>query len=56
MSDALEKHDGNVSTGGRNSANLRFADDVVAFKEQELEALGKTCTGVRWRSVPRRPK
>ena len=25
MSDALEKHDGNVSIGGRNITNLRFA-------------------------------
>ena len=27
MSDALEEHDGKVSIGGRNSTNLRFADD-----------------------------
>ena len=50
MSDALEKHDGKVSIGGRNITNLRFADDIdaVAEEEQELEALveslDKTCT------------
>ena len=52
MSGALEEHDGKISTGGINITNLRFADDVVAEKEQELEAvvesLNKTCTGVRW--------
>ena len=50
MSDALEEHDGRVSTGGRNITNLRFADDIDALDEdkQELEALAesldKTCT------------
>ena len=50
MSDALEKHDGKVSIGGRNITNLRFADDIdaPAEEEQELEAqvesLDKTCT------------
>ena len=47
MSDALEEHDGKASIGGRNSTNLRFADDI-AEEEQELEALveslDKTCT------------
>ena len=48
MSDALEKHDGNI--GGRNITNLRFADNIddLAEQEQELEALvesvDKTCT------------
>ena len=50
MSDALEEHDGKVSTGGRNITNLQFADDTdaLAEEEQELEALveslNKTCT------------
>ena len=50
MSDALEGHDGKVSIGGRNTTNLRFADDIdaLAEEEQELEALveslNKTCT------------
>ena len=60
MSDALEEHDGKVNIGGRNITNLRFASDAVAVKEQELEVLNEnldeTCTGVKWRSVPRRPK
>ena len=46
MSDALEEHDGKVSIGGRNIANLRFADDIDALAEgeQELESLDKSCT------------
>ena len=49
MSDALEEHEGNVSIGGRNITNLRFADDIDALAEeiQEQEALvechDKTC-------------
>ena len=49
MSDALEEHDGKISTGDRTIANLRFADDidVLAEEEQELESLveslDKTC-------------
>ena len=50
MSDALEEHEGKVSIGGRNTTNMRFANDIVALDEekQELEALvesfDKTCT------------
>ena len=50
VSDALEEHDGTVSSGGRTITNLRFADDIDALtdEEQELEALNenlyKTCT------------
>ena len=50
MSDALEEHDGKVSIRGRNTTNLRYADDIdaVAEEEQELEALveslDKICT------------
>ena len=50
MSDALEEHDGTVSTGGRNITNLLFADNkaVLAEEEQEVEALvesfDKTCS------------
>ena len=41
ISGALEEHGGKVSIGGRNTTNLRFADDINALpeKEQELEAL-----------------
>ena len=41
MFDALEEHDGKVSTGGRTINNLRFADDIDALAEevQELDAL-----------------
>ena len=41
MSNALKEHDENVSIGGRNITNLRFADDidVLAKEEQDLEAL-----------------
>ena len=50
MSDALKEHDGNVSIGGRNTTNLRFADDIDALAEEEqnlealLESSDKTCT------------
>ena len=50
MSDALEKHDGKVSLGGRNITNLRFIDDIDALAEEEqevealVESLDKTCT------------
>ena len=50
MSDALEEHDGKVSIRGKNTTNLRFADDIdaLAEEEQELEALveslNKICT------------
>ena len=49
MTDALEKHDGKVSIGGRNITNLQFVNDTDAWaeKEQETEALidslNKTC-------------
>ena len=44
ISDALEEHDGKVSIGGRTIANLRFADDIDTFveNEQELEALAES--------------
>ena len=50
MSDALEEHDGNISIGGRNNTNLRFANDIDALAEDEkeiealVESLDKTCT------------
>ena len=41
MTDALENHEGTVSTGGRTIANLRFADDIdgLAGEEEELANL-----------------
>ena len=46
MSDALEEHDGEISMGGRNITNLRFADDIDALAEVEqgLEALVEVST------------
>ena len=35
MSDALEEHDGKVIIGGRTITNLRFANDIDAFAEEE---------------------
>ena len=32
MTDTLEDHEGTVSTGGRTTANLRFADDIECCK------------------------
>ena len=56
---AQEEHDGNVSIGGKNITNLRFADDIdaLAEEEQKLEALvsTKSAQRIRWRYVPRRP-
>ena len=37
MTDALEEHNGLVSTGGRNITNLPFADDIDALAEEEQE-------------------
>lgn len=41
MSEALEDHEGTVSTGGRMITNLRFADDIdgLAGSENELKEL-----------------
>ena len=41
MTDALENHEGSVSTGGRTITNLLFADDIdaLAGKEDELVKL-----------------
>ena len=50
MTDALEDHEGTVSTGGRTITNIRFADDIdgLAGAEEELaklvEHLDKTST------------
>ena len=61
MTDALEDHEGTVSTGGRTNTNLRFADDIdgLAGEEEELaslvERLDKAPQPTAWRSVPRRP-
>ena len=46
----LEEYDGKVSIGGRNTSNLRFANDIDALAEEEqeleilVESLDKTCT------------
>ena len=41
--DALEDHEGTVSTGGRTITNLRFADDIdgLAGEEEELANLAE---------------
>ena len=40
MTDALEDHEGTVSTGGRAITNLRFADDTDGLAgEEELANL-----------------
>ena len=41
MTDALQDHEGTVSTGGRTITNLRFADDTdgLAGEEEELANL-----------------
>ena len=37
MTDAVEDHEGNVSTGERTITNLRFADDIDGLTEEEEE-------------------
>ena len=37
MTDALEDHEGTVSTGGRTITNLRFADDIAGLAREEEE-------------------
>ena len=48
MTEALNDDEVTVSIGGRNIANLRFADDGLAEREKELadlvERLDKTST------------
>ena len=41
MTDALEDHEGTVSTGGKAATNLRFADDIdgLAGEAEELAHL-----------------
>ena len=39
MTDALEDHEGTVSSGGRRSTNLRFADDIDSLAGEEEEIL-----------------
>ena len=43
MTDALEDHEGTVSTGGRTITDLCFADDIdgLAEEEEELANTGK---------------
>ena len=43
MTDALEDHEGTVSTGGRAITNLHFADDIdgLAGEEEELAKLAE---------------
>ena len=43
MTDALEDHEGTVSTGGRSIINLCFADDIdgLAGEEEELANLAE---------------
>ena len=38
MCEALDDHEGSVSTGGRLITTFRFADDIVVIAEEEEEA------------------
>ena len=50
MTDALEDHEGTVSTGGRTLTNLHFADDIDGLAGEEeglanlVERLDKAST------------
>ena len=37
MTDALEDHEGTVSSGGRTITNLRFVDDIEGLAGKELK-------------------
>ena len=37
MTDALERHEGTVSIGGRTITNLRFADGIEGLAEEQEE-------------------
>ena len=41
MTDALEDHEGTVSTGGRAITNLRCADDIDGLAGEEEEELAE---------------
>ena len=41
MTDALENHEGTVSSGGSTITNLRFADDIDGLAEEEEELAKK---------------
>ena len=41
MTDALEDHEGTVSTGGRTITKLCFADDIDGFAGEELTNLAE---------------
>ena len=57
MIDALEDHEGTVSTGGRAITNLHFADDIdgLAGEKEELaklaECLNKASTAYGMETV-----
>ena len=59
MTDALENHEGTVSTGGRTTTNLRFADDIdgLAGEEEALAKLISVSTKppqpIAWKPEPR---
>ena len=61
MTDALEDHEGTVSTGGKTITNLPFADDIdgLAGAEEELanlvERLDKASTAYGMVISARRP-
>ena len=61
MSDALEDHEGTVSTGGRAITNLSFASDIDGLAGEEekvaklVERLDKASTAYGTEIVPRRP-
>ena len=62
ISDTLKEHVKQVSIGGRNITNMRFADDIdtVAEEDKELEALveslDKTCAMYKMKIVAEKTK
>ena len=48
MTDALEDHEGTVSSGGRTITNLRFADDIDGLAGEEEELATKPPQHTAW--------
>ena len=48
MTEALEDHEGIVSTGGRAITHLRFADDIDGLAGEEKEASRQSLQSLRY--------
>ena len=61
MCEALDDHEGNISTGGRLITNFHFADDIVVNADKEeagilVDGLDKTTTRYKMEIGPDKTK